>query len=350
MSDTKKLPVVARSSLITQHSVLITFLARRWFLLTILVGVGLVFWRPEWLGWTLWLDASVCGMLAVFLAAWGLEGRKLAAAAARPWPALWATVLSYGALPALSWGGGQVLPHADFRVGLILVASVPCTLSSAVIWTRMAGGNEATALLVTLLTNCTSWLITTAWLVLATGVEEVGIAQTLPMMGRLLFVLVLPVGLGQIARSHDVLVGFVTRYRTALGVLARLLTVTIMFKAAVEVRTRLTETSTDVNVGWLAATAGLCVVLHLAVLGAGLWSGKALGFDRANRIAVALAGSQKTLPVSLILFDAYFTSYPLAVVPMVFYHMGQLIVDTFIADVLAGRPPRAADIPTEATV
>ena len=33
----------------------------------------------------------------------------------------------------------------------------------------------------------------------------------------------------------------------------------------------------------------------------------------------------------------YFQAYPLAVVPLVAYHFGQLIVDTFVADALA-RP------------
>ena len=45
---------------------------------------------------------------------------------------------------------------ADVRIGLILVASVPCTLSTAVLWTRLAGGNEATALLTAMGTTCIS--------------------------------------------------------------------------------------------------------------------------------------------------------------------------------------------------
>ncbi len=90
--------------------------------------------------------------------------------------------------------------------------------------------------------------------------------------------------------------------------------------------------------------AGLCVSLHLTALFAGLWSSKALGFDRPSQIAVAFACSQKTLPVALLLFETYFKdAYPLAVVPMVFYHVGQLIVDTFIAQELARRGAAAGD-------
>ena len=54
-------------------------------------------------------------------------------------------------------------------------------------------------------------------------------------------------------------------------------------------------------------------------------------------MAIAFAGSQKTLPVALFLFHAYFKDqYPLAVVPLAFYHVGQLVVDTFVADWLHG--------------
>ncbi len=78
-------------------------------------------------------------------------------------------------------------------------------------------------------------------------------------------------------------------------------------------------------------------------LGAGLWGSRCLRFERGQQIAVAIAGSQKTLPVALYLFDVYFQPFPLAIVPMVVYHVGQLIVDTFVAEALAGR--RAKDVP-----
>jgi len=75
----------------------------------------------------------------------------------------------------------------------MIMASVPCTLASAVLWTRMASGNDAVALLITVLTTCLSCLVTPAWLGLTTGI---GAAVSLHMMlGRALILLV-PVGLG----------------------------------------------------------------------------------------------------------------------------------------------------------
>jgi sodium/bile acid cotransporter 7 len=262
---------------------------------------------------------------------WTLETRSLGRAFARPWPALWALVVSYGLLPALGILGGGLLADQDASLGLLLVTSVPCTLTSAVIWTRLAGGDDATALLITFLTNCTSWLATTAWLTLAAGAVGTPLVAA-PLMLRLFLILVVPVGVGQLLRAPVVLRRVATDHKIMLGVAARLLTVAVMLKAAVEVRTRLGDGQATPGLVTLAIAAVVCVAVHLLALAAAWWSSRAFRFDRPSRIAVAFAGSQKTLPVSLILFDAYFRDRPLAVVPIVFYHFGQLIADTFIAE------------------
>jgi sodium/bile acid cotransporter 7 len=317
-----------------------TFLAKRWFLLAILAGALLVWRWPDALLWTSGLNPSLTGAAAIFLTALGMESRALGRSLLRPWAALWALAISFGLLPALALVLGTVLPNADLRIGLILIASVPCTLASAVIWTRMAGGNEATALLVVLLTNLCGCLATTAWLMLGTGLQEGGVDAG-GMIGQLFLVLVVPVAAGQMLRLSPPIARAATRHKRFMGVVARLLTLTIMLKAAVEVRLRLDTESVTLDTLSLLAAAIVCLTVHLGALTIGFWSSKGLGFDRPSQIAVALAGSQKTLPVALILFDLYFTAYPLAVVPLVFFHVGQLIVDTFIADTLAWRAGRS---------
>lgn len=327
------------------------YLRKHWFLLLVLAGISAcVVWPDQIRPWTDWLNPSYCGALAVLLSAWGMETRSLRDAVARPQAALWAVALSYGLVPALAWLAGLFMPESfrEFRVGLLLIASVPCTLASAVIWTRLAGGNEAVALLVTLLTNCTSWLATTAWLTLGTG-TAVGSGAG-PMMLRLLVVLVAPVAVGQAMRLAGPLRRLAVRQRLLLGVVARLLILGIMLKAAVEVRGQLNRTADALRPAPLVGMAALCLALHLVALGVGLWSSKALGFDRASAIAVGIAGSQKTLQVALILFDAYFRDYSLAVIPLVFYHFGQLVADTFIAERMAGHPVKATEPPAEELV
>jgi sodium/bile acid cotransporter 7 len=229
---------------------------------------------------------------------------------------------------------GPLLPGTDYHIGLLIAASVPCTLASAVLWTRRAGGSEATALLVIFITNATGWLFTTGWLALTTR-TTVAFAFA-EMMWDLLITLVLPVTLGQLARAVPFLALLADRRKVVLGVVSQLLVICILFKAAGAVGERLRRNSVDLAP--LFFVAALCLGLHTFGLLLGLWTSRWWGFDRPRQLAVGFAGSQKTLPVALLLFEQYYQgTYPLAVVPLTFYHLGQLLVDTFVADVSA-RP------------
>ncbi len=318
-----------------------SFLARRWFLLLLFAGVGLAALSPVALRpFTAALSPRLVVALALFLMAWGLESRSLLRSLARPLPALWAALISYGVLPPLALLAGRFLPEADYRVGLLVMASVPCTLASAVLWTRMAGGNEATALLVILLTTGTSWLWTTLWL--TAGTDAVVAVDAAGMMRELLLVLVLPVLGGQLMRLSGRLARAAARRKTLLGAVAKLLVFLIILRAAVDVSGRLRERTEELAVLPLLATAALCLAVHLAGLLGGLTSSRLLRFDRPTQVAVAFACSQKTLPVALFLVETYYKdAHPLAVVPLVFYHVGQLVADTFVADALA-RPQAAS--------
>jgi sodium/bile acid cotransporter 7 len=81
------------------------------------------------------------------------------------------------------------------------------------------------------------------------------------------------------------------------------------------------------------------LTIHLIALFTGFASGRLLGFGKKESIAIAFGCSQKTLPVGLVLarfYDA--SSHPLVVLPLVFYHVTQLTVDTLIADRWASSP------------
>jgi sodium/bile acid cotransporter 7 len=313
----------------------LSFLRKRWFLLLMVAG-GIVVWlRPWWLEVARDLDPRFIVAPSLFLTAWSLPSRSLYATLLRPWPALWATFLSYSLLPGLALFVGRMLPVADFGIGLLIICSVPCTLASAMIWTRMAGGNEATALLVILLTTCTSFLATTAWLSAATGATvPVNVGS---MMTGLFLVLVIPVCAGQLLRVSPRFAQAATTHKILISVLARLLIFGILFKAALDLVDRL-GAGERLHVGSLVLCAIACLGVHLAGVAVGFQSARLLRFSRSDAIAVGFSCSQKTLPVALLLFDAYFKDiYPLAVVPMVFYHVGQLVADTFVAEGMIGR-------------
>src|SRR5262249_29912561 len=151
----------------------------------------------------------------------------------------------------------------DFRVGALISAAGPCTLASAVLWTRLAGGNEATALLVTIVSTASSWLITTAWLTAATG-QTVAL-DAADLMSDLLVKLVVPVAVGQLCRAWPPLLRLITRYRTPLGVVSQLVILAIVLRAAAQVGAHLRGGSAALGVADLVTLAAFCVALHLAV-------------------------------------------------------------------------------------
>src|SRR5262245_50968631 len=148
---------------------MLVFLRQRWFLCALLAGVGLALTMPNAVhAWTKELWPELVVALALFLMAWTMPSRSLAGELRRPCASLWAMTISYGFFPGWAWRLG-ILAAAEVKVGLLLAAAVRCTLASCVLWTRLAGGNEATALLTVLCCTASSWCMTTLWLAATTG-------------------------------------------------------------------------------------------------------------------------------------------------------------------------------------
>jgi sodium/bile acid cotransporter 7 len=311
------------------------FLARRWFLLALVCGCVVAAVWPAALDWTRHTPPRWIMPVTLFLSAVTMESRRLLESLRSPWAACLAVVLGYTAVPLLGWSFGYFL-HDDYRIGLLVCSAVPCTLASAVIWTRMAGGDDAVALLATFVSTGIGWLVTPAWLILTTGhVTALGYGG---MMRDLALMLVLPVALGQLARAAPPLARFATRRQPVLSVLARLLVLLILFRAMHDLSRHLHTTPAAIEAGPLLLAAVACLATHLIALALGWWSSRQMGHPRPARIAVAFAASQKTLPVSLVLLDLVFPDRPLAMVPLLVYHAGQLTVDTILAERWAASP------------
>jgi sodium/bile acid cotransporter 7 len=77
------------------------------------------------------------------------------------------------------------------------------------------------------------------------------------------------------------------------------------------------------------------LALHVVALAIGFYVAKTARLDRANQIAVAIAGSQKTLMVGLYIAVNYFGGA--TILPMISYHVGQLFLDTVFADLVRGE-------------
>ena len=66
--------------------------------------------------------------------------------------------------------------------------------------------------------------------------------------------------------------------------------------------------------------------IHLVAMWLGIFLSRLLGLPRQSQIAVGISGSQKTLMVGLqIAIDC-----GVSVIPMMVYHLAQLLLDTLI--------------------
>ncbi|MDG2213503.1 MAG: bile acid:sodium symporter, partial [Verrucomicrobiota bacterium] len=62
-----------------------------------------------------------------------------------------------------------------------------------------------------------------------------------------------------------------------------------------------------------------------------------------ERTAVILCGSQKTLPNGIYVWNNFFQANPYGAVPLVLYHLFQLVVDTLLVPKFEERNPGQND-------
>ena len=115
------------------------------------------------------------GVVAVvlFLMALPLEARAMWRTIRRPGPPLLGVAMNSIALPLLTWLLvallGDRLLSRDMALGMLATSAIPCTLASAAVWTRRAGGNDAVSIMVTVITNASCFLVTPFWILSLTG-------------------------------------------------------------------------------------------------------------------------------------------------------------------------------------
>ena len=313
---------------------MVGFLQRQWFLLSLIIVFVLGFavpevFRPFAEARTLrnWIVAAV-----LFVMALPLDTKSVRDSIRHPWPALFASSVNVGLLPLLAWLLAQTLSD-DMKTGLLVTAAVPCTLASAAVWTRRAGGDDTVSILVTAITNITCFLTVPFWLYLTTGSElnADDQARLMRMPIRLGLLVVLPMALAQLLRQRPIVGIWATRRKSWLSGLAQVGLLSMVLAGATLCGLKL-KTTTWAGLSDFPLMCVVALVLHLLTFFIGFRSARWLGFARPQQIAVGMAGSQKTLMVGLDIAISYFGG--LAILPMVAYHFLQLTADTVIADKL----------------
>jgi sodium/bile acid cotransporter 7 len=262
--------------------------------------------------------------------AFSLRTSDVGSALRRPVGWLLAIGVSLVVLPPLAWAAGRWLVR-DLADGLVIATAVPCTLGSAAVMTRRAGGNDVIALVVTLMTNLACFVVTPGWLQTLTGRTGGPEQNFADLVAKLAMLVVLPIVVGQLLRQPPRIGHWATRHRIALGVVAQVGILAMVLVGAVRCgeQLRTLETGVAPVAGQLVAVIGIVAVLHLAAWALGYAAARRAGLPEEDQPAVAFAGSQKTLMIGLAIALDF---GGLAVLPMMAYHVEQLLIDTLLAD------------------
>ena len=305
------------------------FLRKQWFLLVLFTVLGIGFWQAERfeslvkIEWLKWMVVTV----TMFLMSWPLAFERLYRAMTRPWGPLLAAVLNLGLIPLVAWPLSRWL-GPELGPGLIVAASVPSTLATGAVWVRRAGGDDALAIMVTIITNGLCFIVTPSWVYYLNG-DEIDRAAFIATIYKLLFFVVLPMLLGQLVRLHRPNAQWATERVRVLSTLAQVGVLLIVFTGAVRTGLKLQAAEAEsikvISFVWMAVTV---LSIHLSVLVLGIALARGMGLSRSEQIAVGISGSQKTLMVGL----STAISLGLNILPLVTYHALQLIVDALVAD------------------
>ena len=227
----------------------------------------------------------------------------------------------------------SVLPDG-LAAGVLLLCLVPSTIQGCVVYTRIAHGNSAAAVVSASTSNLLGVFLVPLYVALLMGADtQVDGGSVLRIVGQLFA----PFLAGQLLRP--VIARWVERNDPWLKPFDRstiLLVVYVAFSEGTEA-----DVWTAVPPSSFAIVAGVCAVLLALALGWTTLLGRWLRFARADRVALLFCGSTKSLasglPMVAVLFPG--ATAALVVLPLMIYHQLQLLTSTVLAERLARSGP-----------
>jgi sodium/bile acid cotransporter 7 len=213
--------------------------------------------------------------------------------------------------------------------GVLLMCFMPSSIQSPIVYTRIAGGNVAGAVVSASLSNLIGVFLTPF---LMTTQTSVGVNSIV----RIVLQLFVPFVLGQVLRPalgasvarHD------RKHRFDRGCIV--LVVFVAFSEGAEA-----DIWSSVSVWSVLTVAALCLLLLLLTVGWAWGVGRTLAFTRSDRIPLLFCGYNKSLASGLPIVSVLFAggNVALLVLPLMIYHQFQIITGAMIATRLARRAP-----------
>jgi len=313
-----------------------SFFKKNWFLLTLLLALLVGYMQSNRLEvLTSYPTANwIIVAVTMFLMAWPIQFGHLQNALLRPAAPGLACMLNVAFIPLIVW---PFLPFFGDGLagGVVVAAATPCTLATASVWTRRAGGDDAVSMLVTLITNGTCFFVMPMWIFWQTG-EQLPPELLTGTVYKLFLFVVLPIAAGQLMRSNPRWAQWGTSHKPLLSGLALVGILIMVLIGAVSMGLRVTQVGHSISPLELFQVILFLTALHSGVFWLGIATGKWLGFRREEWIAIGFSGSQKTLMIGLTVA----ITLEFSIIPIIVFHSAQLIVDTAFADRIRAQGPQ----------
>jgi sodium/bile acid cotransporter 7 len=216
---------------------------------------------------------------------------------------------------------GPALPEG-LALGFALLAAVPTTITSCVVFTRLAGGDTAAALLNAVGGNLLG-IGLSPLLLYALRATEAGPPEPMETFVTLLLLVLLPLLLGRGVAGIAPRAGAALATRAnPVGRIGILLIVLAAVSAAVPL-------SLERGAGAVLLPLATLPPAHVLLVSAVAGAGRLMNLPRPQRIAALFCAPQKTLALGLPLAHAATRGRPeieaMALLPLILYHFWQLI-------------------------
>jgi len=210
-------------------------------------------------------------------------------------------------------------------VGLFIISAMPTTLSSGVVMTGVAGGNMAHALFITIISNALgifSIPIVLSFLTSLINFNQSMVIAKGPIMLKLMVIVLLPLMIG-----IGLKVMLLSSKKTIkLQVINQCLIVLIVFISLSGAKQILLGT----GVTFLYVVI-LVAVFHLLLLLLSFVLIKIFKFNKGRYESILFMGSQKTLPLSVMIQVTYFSEFGIALAVCVVHHIVHLMIDGYLS-------------------
>ncbi|MCB1880194.1 MAG: bile acid:sodium symporter [Gammaproteobacteria bacterium] len=212
-------------------------------------------------------------------------------------------------------------------LGLVVMASVPATLSSGIVMTQLAGGDVAKALALTIILNLAGVFILPVTLQATLGSAGFVELSSWALLLQLIQIVLLPFLIGMLLRRIEMLrlSPLMLKYTPSICVIG---TVWMSISSS-------TETLREINAALLLIILFCSGAVH-GLLQLLCWgSRKFYRVERSESLALLFIASQKTLPVAIGVLTAMDHPAGTAIVACILFHFLQLFWDAILASRMA---------------